>query len=88
MTRYPNEIVYSERYYAEGYEWRFVRLPKEITRSKPSRILSVREWRELGVQMSTGWENYVYYTHERNVLLFKRPVEEPNAVRPIEIAFE
>jgi cyclin-dependent kinase regulatory subunit CKS1 len=51
MSRYPNEIEYSEKYQDDYYEYRHVHLPKAIYKRMPrGRLMSETEWRELGVQ--------------------------------------
>ena len=38
------------------------------------KLMSEREWRSIGIQMSLGWEHYCEYKPESNVLLFRRPL--------------
>ena len=43
------------------------------------KLLSEREWRDLGVQQSVGWEHYAVHRPEPHILLFRRPLSEsPN----------
>lgn len=36
------------------------------------RILSVKEWREIGITQSMGWEHYEVHAPEPHILLFRR----------------
>lgn len=36
------------------------------------RILSVEEWRQLGITQSMGWEHYEVHAPEPHILLFRR----------------
>ena len=70
---YGSQIDYSDKYYDEQYGYRYtirrnlslshVTLPKELSKQIPSgQLLSEKEWRSLGIQMSMGWEHYA--THK------------------------
>ena len=72
---YASQIDYSDKYYDATYEYRHVTLPKELSKQIPAgRLLSEREWRSLGIQMSLGWEHYATHKPEPNILLFRRPL--------------
>ncbi|KNB42891.1 cyclin-dependent kinase [Blastocystis sp. subtype 4] len=89
---YGSQIDYSDKYYDEQYEYRrtlrfsHVTLPKELSKQIPSgQLLSEKEWRSLGIQMSLGWEHYATHKYilssvtdlfrpEPNILLFRRPL--------------
>jgi cyclin-dependent kinases regulatory subunit 2 len=93
---YGSQIDYSDKYYDEQYEYRYmsrrtlrfshVTLPKELSKQIPSgQLLSEKEWRSLGIQMSLGWEHYATHKYilssvtdlfrpEPNILLFRRPL--------------
>jgi cyclin-dependent kinase regulatory subunit CKS1 len=69
-------IVYSDKYNDEIYEYRHVILPQELAKKLPkNRLLSEEEWRGLGVQQSRGWVHYAVHKPEPHILLFRRPVE-------------
>ncbi len=36
------------------------------------RILSVKEWRDIGITQSMGWEHYEVHAPEPHILLFRR----------------
>lgn len=36
------------------------------------RILSVQEWRDIGIMQSVGWEHYEVHAPEPHILLFRR----------------
>lgn len=70
---YSSQIDYSDKYYDETYEYRWrrrkgvrhrhVTLPKELSKQiTPGKLLSEKEWRQLGIRMSLGWEHYA--THK------------------------
>ena len=76
---YASQIDYSDKYYDSTYEYRYmnwkcvrsrhVTLPKELSKQiPPQKLLSEREWRSLGIQMSLGWEHYA--THMYLVLFY------------------
>ncbi|CAG7785834.1 unnamed protein product [Allacma fusca] len=68
------DIQYSDKYYDEKYEYRHVLLPADIAKMVPrTHLLSETEWRNLGVQQSPGWVNYMSHPPEPHVLLFRRP---------------
>mmetsp|Transcript_4341 Transcript_4341/g.8550 ORF Transcript_4341/g.8550 Transcript_4341/m.8550 type:complete len:100 (+) Transcript_4341:303-602(+) len=67
------QIVYSEKYYDDAYEYRHVILPKDIARCVPQdRLMDETEWRSLGVQQSRGWVHYAIHRPEPHILLFRR----------------
>jgi len=73
MPQFPLQIVYSEKYYDDKYEYRHVHLPKSLYKKLPKdRLLSEQEWRSLGVQQSKGWVHYDIHLPEPHILLFRR----------------
>jgi cyclin-dependent kinase regulatory subunit CKS1 len=68
-------MEYSQIYKDEQYEYRHVTVPvgKRILLSR-GQLMSEKEWREFGVQMSRGWEHYSIFPKERYILLFRRPL--------------
>jgi len=59
-----------------NYEYRHVRiLNKEVASLVPAtHLLTETEWRNLGVQMSTGWVNYMKHNPEPHMLMFRRSI--------------
>ncbi|VDN42330.1 unnamed protein product [Gongylonema pulchrum] len=58
-----------------GCYFRHVHVPKEMLRLIPKdRLMSEKEWRNLGIQQSAGWVHYMIHSPERHVLLFRRPL--------------
>lgn len=55
---------------------RHVILPRETAKRLPNppRLLSEREWRDLGVTQSRGWVHYDMHRPEPHILLFRRPL--------------
>jgi len=67
------EIIYSERYEDEDFEYRHVTLPADLAKLVPrNHLMTETEWRNLGVQQSIGWVHYMFHTPEPQVLLFRR----------------
>jgi len=78
------DIEYSEKYEDDHFEYRHVKIPKELAKEvvkltdkvpndpRP-RLLTEAEWRNLGVQQSRGWQHYLIHKPERHILLFRRP---------------
>ncbi|CAG7785833.1 unnamed protein product [Allacma fusca] len=61
------DIQYSDKYYDEKYEYRHVLLPADIAKMVPrTHLLSETEWRNLGVQQSPGWVNYMSHPPGNN----------------------
>jgi len=89
MVQYPSQIVYSERYCDDAFEYRHVLVPKDLVqhvrsrqRQRPDRLLLESDWRNLGIQMSLGWINYVNHGPDHHVLCFRRPLDlDPNTGR-------
>ena len=55
---------------------RHVILPQPLAKHVPTdRLMSEREWRDLGVTQSPGWVHYMIHGPEPHILLFKRPKE-------------
>lgn len=55
----------------DNYEYRHVRLPKQLVKFLPPGIAKEEEWRGIGVRQSAGWEMYMRHEPEPHVLLFK-----------------
>lgn len=73
MPRFPEEIVYSEKYMDAEYEYRHVILTKDVYKLMPrKRVLQEAEWRRLGVKGSPGWINYDIYNPEPHILLLRK----------------
>ncbi|KAL5481244.1 hypothetical protein EMCRGX_G021374 [Ephydatia muelleri] len=78
-------IYYSDKYFDEMYEYRHVMLPKEIAKMVPkNRLMAENEWRALGVQQSQGWIHYMIHGPEPHILLFRRPITDPEAAKKAE----
>eukprot|EP00127_Corallochytrium_limacisporum_P001951 Clim_evm106s88 gene=Clim_evmTU106s88 len=68
------DILYSDKYYDEEFEYRHVIIPQELVKKMPkNKLMSETEWRNLGVQQSRGWIHYMIHKPEPHVLLFRRP---------------
>lgn len=73
MPRFPEDIVYSEKYMDEEYEYRHVILTKELYKMLPKKkIMTEPEWRRLGIKGSPGWVHYDIYNPEPHVLLLRK----------------
>ena len=86
----PTEIYYSTKYTDGEQEYRHVGLPEDLTNLCPSHLMSEEEWRELGVQMSKGWNHctvrdfkfgdsevgFEPFEPEPHILFFKRTLTD------------
>jgi cyclin-dependent kinase regulatory subunit CKS1 len=74
------KIEYSDSYRDAKHEYRHVILPHETRHDRAmvrqlhqlERLLSEDEWREIGLQMSDGWQHYGFFGNEPHVMLFRR----------------
>ena len=46
------------------------------------RILNVKEWRDIGITQSVGWEHYEVHAPEPHILLFRREKDFLEKVSP------
>ncbi|XP_014822338.1 PREDICTED: cyclin-dependent kinases regulatory subunit 2-like [Poecilia mexicana] len=70
-----SQIYYSNVYMDDQYGYRHVVLPQEMAKHVPkSHLISEDEWRQLGVQQSRGWIQYMIHEPEPHILLFRRPL--------------
>lgn len=69
------QILYSDKYYDDQYEYRHVQVTPEIAKLVPrGHLMSETEWRAIGVQQSHGWIHYMIHEPEPHILLFRRPI--------------
>ena len=71
-----DEFQYSEHYCDDEYEYRHVIVPSSKRTSIPHGFMSEPEWREFGLQMSSGWVHYARHKPEPHVLLFRRALQK------------
>ncbi len=66
---------YSQTYEDDYYEYRHIVLPKTIYSklSEPFRLLTDKEWRQLGIIQSLGWQHYMIWRKEPYIVFFRRP---------------
>lgn len=70
------EVLYSDKYYDDKYEYRHVQVTHEMVKSIPKgKLMSESEWRAIGVQQSHGWIHYMIHEPEPHILLFRRPIQ-------------
>ena len=51
MSHFPDQIDYSDKYFDDVYEYRYVTLTEEVFKKMPKgRLLEELEWRNIGVQ--------------------------------------
>jgi len=78
MVHYPDHNIYSERYYDDAFEYRHVILTKECLAkargflTSSDSLLTDRQWRQSGIQMSAGWVHYLTHKPEPHVMCFRR----------------
>ncbi|SAL98768.1 hypothetical protein [Absidia glauca] len=79
VLSYSEKIRYSEIYRDDEYQYRHITLPPEIAQYLPDKKLKIllleSEYRRLGVRISSGWEHYMIYQPEPNILLLRRSLE-------------
>lgn len=77
---FPDDTIYGQRWTEGNTEYRLVKLNREayekykkyvVTKADPR--LSESEWRRIvGLRMSPGWQHFLIWPKEPNILLFKR----------------
>ncbi|KAH8248162.1 hypothetical protein KR038_003808 [Drosophila bunnanda] len=85
-----DQILYSDKYFDDKYEYRHVILPADLAKHVPkAHLMTETEWRNLGVQQSPGWVHYMVHAPEPHVILFRRKrVEEEGAAPQVATASE
>ncbi|KAH8340722.1 hypothetical protein KR059_005304 [Drosophila kikkawai] len=85
-----DQILYSDKYFDDKYEYRHVILPADLAKHVPkAHLMTETEWRNLGVQQSPGWVHYMVHAPEPHVILFRRKrVEEEVAAPQVAAASE
>lgn len=83
----PNYVRYSERYADDKFEYRHVIITSDVLQlcknlGYPEKFLTEEQLKGMGIQQSRGWIHYAYHNPERNILLFKRPLQAvvPNTI--------
>merc|ERR1712071_698044 len=57
-----DQILYSDKYNDDLFEYRHVILPADLAKLVPrTHLMSETEWRNLGVQQSPGWIHYMVH---------------------------
>ena len=77
MIRRHENPKFSDKFFDNEYEYRFVTLPRNKTDKileirAQERYLSEEEVRDLGIIQSKGWVHYEYHLPEPHIILFKR----------------
>ena len=88
MPFFPDEITHGQKYNDENYEYKSVYLPKKIFQQMiKNTLLSEVECSQLGIIHSKGWEHYLIFKNEPNVLQFRRPLgtDPSTGITPIHI---
>ena len=76
MPFFPNEIKYTEKYRTGDYEYTHVILPKTFLSKLTGKVMTDKDWKNLGINISSSWENYMVYAPEPHVILFRRKIEQ------------
>jgi cyclin-dependent kinase regulatory subunit CKS1 len=72
-------LAYSDVYSDDTFDYRHVHMPLQVMNKVRALItlggalLTEKQWREVGIQMSKGWVHYSWHRPELNLLLFRRP---------------
>ncbi|CAO3632086.1 unnamed protein product [Cunninghamella blakesleeana] len=74
---HKGKITSSAIYSDEKYHYRHITLPKEIANYLPEErcLLKESEYRQLGIEISPGWEHYMIHAPEPHILLLRRTHE-------------
>lgn len=67
-------IFYMYRYLLSiEFACRHVIIPRTLVKFVPKdRLMTENEWRDLGIQQSRGWENYMVHARERHVSVISK----------------
>ncbi|CAI6374899.1 unnamed protein product [Macrosiphum euphorbiae] len=66
-------IKYSTKYEDDKYVYRHVILPEDLAKTLPvTHLMTETEWRNIGIQMSTGWKHYMRHEPEPHIVPFRR----------------
>ncbi len=77
MPFYPEEIKYSDKYYALDYEYTSVILPKKyLPYVSEKKTLNFEQMKSLGIEISPDWENYLVHEPEPHVILLRRKLTD------------
>ena len=68
-----DRIIYSEVYEDKQYQYRVVNLPIYL-KYDPKKKLTELEWRKLGIDLASGWENYMP-SNDEHALLFRKRIK-------------
>ncbi|XP_001943166.1 cyclin-dependent kinases regulatory subunit [Acyrthosiphon pisum] len=67
------DIQYSTKYEDNMYIYRHVILPEDMAKHVPkTHLMTETEWRNLGIQMTSGWMHYMRYDPEPHIVPFRR----------------
>ena len=76
MPYFPSFIHYSKTYEDDKYIYRHVLLTQkmyDLNNIKNMRkLLSEKKWRSFGISMSHGWQHYMWFNGEKNIMLFRK----------------
>uniref|UniRef100_A0A914WZK2 Cyclin-dependent kinases regulatory subunit n=1 Tax=Plectus sambesii TaxID=2011161 RepID=A0A914WZK2_9BILA len=68
-----SQLIYSDKYTDDKYEFRHVIIPKEFVKHiSKTHLMTETEWRNLGIAQSPGWVHYMIHQPEPHVLMFRR----------------
>ncbi|XP_050431983.1 cyclin-dependent kinases regulatory subunit-like [Adelges cooleyi] len=72
------DIQYSAKYEDDIYIYRHVILPEDVAKQVPkTHLMTETEWRNLGIQMTSGWVHYMRYNPEPHIIPFRRYKNNP-----------
>lgn len=76
MPYFPMTVKYSNTYEDDQYIYRHVMLTQGIYErnglKRTKRLYNEHQWRKLGLNMSPGWEHYMWFKAEKNLMLFRK----------------
>lgn len=77
MPRFPDKIIYSDKYCDDEYEYRHIILTCDLYErvKRIGRLLKEKEFRSLGIKVSSGWDNYSFFKPEPHILMLRKKIK-------------
>ena len=68
------KFKYSKKYYDDDFEYRHIKLPETVLKQipEPPILLSETDMKNIGLNLSTGWINYLRHKPEPHIILVRR----------------
>merc|ERR1719219_2374625 len=68
------KFKYSKKYYDDEFEYRHIKLPENVLNKIPNPpvLLSQTDMKNIGLNLSDGWINYLRHKPEPHIILVRR----------------